>query len=68
MPSPAGSWDLFFCTGGGANLRVVDNGNISTGMVIKYAGYCYTVDYYTSYTGNFSTYDEFGDCAECLAS
>jgi hypothetical protein len=67
-PAPTGSWDLFLCSGGGANLRVVDDGNISTGMVIKYAGVCYTVDYYTSYTGNFSSYDEFGDCAECLAS
>jgi len=68
VPSAPGSYDLFLCTGGGANLRVVDDGNISTGMVIKYAGVCYTVDYYTSYTGNFSSYDEFGDCAECLAS
>jgi len=67
-PAPTGSYDLFYCSGGGANLRVVDDGNISTGMVIKYAGYCYTVDNYTSYTGNIVDYDEFSDCAECLAS
>ena len=67
VPSAAGSYDLFYCTGGGANLRVVDDGNLNPGMVIKYAGVCYTVYNYTSYTGNFSSYDEFGDCAECLA-
>ena len=68
-PAPTGAYNLFYCsTGIGANLRVLDDGNLDTGMIITQSGenICYRVDNYIEITGGaFADYDEYDTCEEC---
>lgn len=69
-PPPTGSYNLFFCNpaGVGAALKVLDDGNIDPGMIIKHQGICYVVDTYSTSTQGFSDYEDFSDCQECQDS